>query len=66
MFEALFGCHDVLILGKSPMKWRQQSDMTIVVEWDVKHQFKQTKKLYNLCEVHMNALFSDILFGFIY
>ena len=24
-------------LGKSPMKWRQRPDMTIAVDWDVKH-----------------------------
>ena len=41
MFEALF---DVLILGKSPIKWRQRPDMTIAVDWNVKHQFKQTHK----------------------
>ena len=45
IFEALFGCHDILILGKSPIKWKQHPGMTIAVDWDVKHQFKQTKKL---------------------
>ena len=25
------------------MKWRQRPDMTIAVDWDVKHQLKQTK-----------------------
>ena len=29
IFEALFGCHDVLILDKSPIIWRQRLDMTI-------------------------------------
>ena len=35
------------MLGKSPIKWRQRPDMTIAVDWDVKHQFKliQTKSL---------------------
>ena len=33
------------MLGKSPIKWRQRPDMTIAVDWDVKHQFKQTKTL---------------------
>ena len=23
IFQALVGCHDILILGKSPIKWRQ-------------------------------------------
>ena len=41
IFEALFGCHDIPILGKSPIKWRQHSNMTIAVDWDVKRQFKQ-------------------------
>ena len=29
-------------LDKSPIKWKQRTDMTIAVDWDVKHdQFKQ-------------------------
>ena len=28
------------MLGKSPIKWGQRPDMTIAVDWDVKHQFK--------------------------
>ena len=47
IFEAIFGCYDVLILGISPIKWRQRPDMTIAVDWDAKHQFKQTKKLWS-------------------
>ena len=31
------------MLGKGAIKWRQRPDMTIAVDWDVKHQFKQTK-----------------------
>ena len=41
IFQALVGCHDILILGKSPIKWRQRPDMTLAVDWDVKHQLKQ-------------------------
>ena len=44
IFQALVGCHDILILGKSPIKWRQRPDMTLAVDWDVKHQLKQTNK----------------------
>ena len=44
IFQALVGCHDILILGKSPIKWRQRPDMTVAVDWDVQHQFKQTNK----------------------
>ena len=40
-FEALAECHDILILGKSLIKWRQCPDMTLVVDCDVKHQRKQ-------------------------
>ena len=29
----------------STIKWRQRPDMAIAVDWDVKHQFKQTNKL---------------------
>ena len=45
IFVALVGCHDILILGKNPIKWRQRSDMTIAVDWDIKHQFKQIKTI---------------------
>ena len=43
IYEAHFECHDTLMLGKSPIKWRQRPDMTFAVDWDVKHQLKQTK-----------------------
>ena len=45
IFEALFGCHDMLILGTSPIKWRQRPDIAIAVDWDVKHQCKQRNKV---------------------
>ena len=37
IFKALVGCHDVLILGKSPIKWRQCPDMTKAANRDAKH-----------------------------
>ena len=37
IFQALVGCHDILILGKCPIMWRQRPDMTLAVDWDVKH-----------------------------
>ena len=38
------------MLGKSPIKWRQRPVMTLAVDWNVKHQFKQTKTLkLNVC-----------------
>ena len=42
IFQALVGCHDILIVGKSPTKWKQRPDKTVAVDWDVRHQFKQT------------------------
>ena len=45
IYEAHFECHHILMLGKSPIKWRQRPDMTIAVDWDVKHQFKKNKKM---------------------
>ena len=33
IFQALVGCHGILILGKSPIKLRQRPD--IAVDWDV-------------------------------
>ena len=47
MNEAHFECHGILMLGKSPIKWRQGPDMTFAVDWDVKHQFKLTNILYD-------------------
>ena len=48
MYEAHFECHDILILGNSPIKWRQRPDMTIAVDWNVKHQFKQNEQTFYL------------------
>ena len=39
----LVGRHGTLILGKSPIKWRQRPDITEVIDWDVKHQFYVTQ-----------------------
>ena len=41
-YEAHFEYHDTLLLAKSPIKWRQRPDMTIAVDLNVKHNFKQT------------------------
>ena len=41
IIQAFVWCHDILIMGKSPLKWRQLLTGTLVVDWDVKHQFKQ-------------------------
>ena len=57
MSEALVGCHDILISGKSPIKWRQRPDMTIAVDWDVKHLFKQ--KVYER-QINHNKLFKHL------
>ena len=37
-------CHDILIFGISSIKWRQSSDMTMTVDWDVKPQIKLTNR----------------------
>ena len=42
ILKAHFGCHHVLMFGRSLIKWRQHPDMTIAVDWDVKHQLKET------------------------
>ena len=31
-------------LGKSSVQWRQSSDMTVAVDWDVKHEFNSNKQ----------------------
>ena len=37
--------NDILMLGKSLIKWKQRPDIIIAVDWDVKHQFKHTNIL---------------------
>ena len=37
------------MLGKSPIKWTQRPDMTITVDWDVKHQ---TNNQHLLCALY--------------
>ena len=59
IFKALVGCHDILLLGKSPIKWRKRPDMTLAVDWDVKHQFKQTNS-DNMTDVLMHILIYEI------
>ena len=35
IFQAHFGYHGILMLGRSPIKWRHRSrDITIAVDWD--------------------------------
>ena len=46
----------VLMLGSSPIKWRQRPDMTIVVDWDVKHQFKQTNHCNTKIYPHQDTI----------
>ena len=42
--------HDIFILGKSPIKWRQCPNMTLAVDWDVfilgKSPIKWRQRLY--------------------
>ena len=40
MLKALFGCHDVLIWGKSPISWRQRPDISLALVLGVKHQLE--------------------------
>ena len=46
----------ILMLGKSPIKWRQHPDMTIDVDWDVKHQCKQTNFTFLLLTVRKKTI----------
>ena len=38
------GCHDILLLGKSHIKWRQHPDMTLAVDCDVKPSIQTHRK----------------------
>ena len=52
---AHFESHDILMLGKSPIKWRHRPDMTIAVDWDFKHQFKQAAWQPRKAQGHIHA-----------
>ena len=40
IFKTLFGFHEgIQILGKSFIKWRQRSDPSMAVDWDLKLQY---------------------------
>ena len=56
IFHALVGCHDILILGKSLVKWRQRPNMTLAVDWDVQHQFNQTNIIERTVYICLNCL----------
>ena len=43
--KAHFVSHDIQMLGRSPIKWKKYTDMTIAVDWDVKQQTIQTNKM---------------------
>ena len=53
IFEALFGCNDIIIFGRSPINWRQRPNMAIAVDLDVKHQFKHASFL-NIDEIQLH------------
>ena len=54
------------MLGKSPIKWRQHPDITIAVDWDVKHQFEQAIQQTSILEDRTLYLFQlHWLFSFI-
>ena len=63
LYEALFGCHGIRILGKSLIKRSQRSDMTIAVVWDnktaqvVKDQEKaQSEKKFPLEKTEVGSI----------
>ena len=52
MFQAHFGCNDILKFGRSPLKWKQRPDITIAVDWDANSQLKQAQE-YNRLTDHL-------------
>ena len=60
IYDAHFECHDILMLRKSPIKWRQRPDMTIAVDLDLKHHLKQTNSLLVLETEHFQQNLFDI------
>ena len=59
LFEALFGCHGVLIRDTSPKKWMQCLHMTISVEWEVKQEINKdpdpVRLLSIYCQMSVNS-----------
>ena len=58
MHEVLLNCLVKLNQEKSVVRRTELPDMTIAVDWDVKHQTKQTNKNQNWCE------FSELFLNF--
>ena len=52
------------MLGRSPIKWRQYPNMTIAVDWDVKHQFKQ-KQNKSQCKLILYAYCHELQYSII-
>ena len=46
------------------IKWRQCPDMTFAVEWDVKHQFKQTNKSSQVDKAYIHVLIYRTIFHY--
>ena len=51
----IYECHDILMLDKSPKKWRPYINTD--VDWGVKPQFKQTNRK---CQVHNTLSSKDM------
>ena len=49
---------------RSPIKWRQFPDITLAVDWDVKHQFKQTK--YHTGDIRVKIYIHISLFSSVF
>ena len=47
--EEHFGCQDILMLGRSPIKWSECLDMAIAVDWDTMPLIKQIPRKQHLC-----------------
>ena len=62
MYETHFACHDILMLGKSPIKWRQRPDMTIAVDWDARKASNQIKlsECFTLCCMDTYQVLSSV------
>ena len=71
----LTACCSQACLGKSVVRWIDLLDMTIAVNWDVKHQTKQSKKgkpillavvVSTSCSIHIGYIWQHIIKLIIY
>ena len=55
IYTAHFECHGTPRIGRSPIKWKQRTDMIIAVDWSINHKWQVKRiKLICICRAQQN------------